>query len=111
MINISNKTKFLIEQFGQEIQIVDPSQNVVYAKAFIQPLRSDYQSPLYADYLENQNDEQYLYIGMPGVNLSSYPSGTVIKLGEVTYDIKKVEYVYFSGNVVYERAVLEESSS
>ena len=110
MINISNKTKLLIEQFGQEIQIIDPSENVFYTKAFIQPLRSDYQSPLYADYQENQGDEQYLYIGMPGVNLSSYPSGTLIKVNSKYYEIKKVEYVYFSGSVVYERAVLEENS-
>ncbi len=110
MLDLHSYVQSLISNYGQTITIVDPSDNKITSKAFIQPLRSDYQSPLYADYMETPGTEQYLYIGLAKVKLSSYPSGTTIIADSKSYKIKKIENVYLTSKIIYERAVLEEDT-
>lgn len=110
MNRICDNAKTLISKFGQDVKVQCTSEKTIKTKAFIQPLRSDYQSPLYGDYLEETKTEQYLYIGLPNVKLNSYASTAVITAGLKNYSVKKVEYVYLSGEVIYERAVLEEKT-
>ena len=101
--------KTSILKYGQTITLIDGNEEIVStSKAFIQPLRSDYQSPLYEDYQEDKSIEQFLYIGLPEVDLINMPSETLIKTDDMTYTIKKVENVYLSEKVIYERAVLEK---
>lgn len=103
-------TKSLIYRYGQKITVEIPNENPKTSRAFIQPLRSDYQSALYEDYQTDAMNEQYLYIGIPNVKLVNAPSGTLIKTDLDTYTIKKIENVIVSGKVIYERAVLEKYS-
>ena len=103
-----NNAETLILEFGQNITITHPSKEDLKSKAFIQPLRSDYQSPLYMDYAETEGKEQFLYIGPANIKLNKSPSGAVISTELKDYIIKKVEVVYLSSKPVYERAVLEE---
>lgn len=103
-------TKSLIYRYGQKITIEIPNNNPKISRAFIQPLRSDYQSALYEDYQTDAMNEQYLYIGIPSVKIVNAPSGTLIKTDSDTYTIKKSENVVVSGKVIYERAVLEKYS-
>ncbi len=103
-------TKSLIYRYGQKITVEIPNENPKTSRAFIQPLRSDYQSALYEDYQTDAMNEQYLYIGIPNVKLVNAPSGTLIKTDSETYTIKKIENVVVSGKVIYERAVLEKYS-
>lgn len=105
-----NDTKALISRYGQKIVIEIPENNPKTSKAFIQPLRSDYQSALYGDYQTEDTVEQYLYIGIPDNKLINAPSETLIKTDSDTYVIKKMENVNISGKVIYERAVLEKYS-
>ena len=104
------KTKMLINDFGQDI-IIQKSENdnPIYAKAFIQPLRCDYQSEMYGDYVDNPGDEQFLYIGSTDYPINEYPNTTVITLKNQNYTIKKAETVYLSNTPMYERAVLEKA--
>ena len=104
------KTKMLINEFGQNITIQkSEDDNPIYTNAFIQPLRCDYQSELYGDYLDNPGDEQFLYIGLPDYPISTYPDTTVITMNGQDYVIKKAETVYLSNTPMYERAVLEKA--
>lgn len=103
-------TKSLIYRYGQKITIEIPNENSKASRAFIQPLRSDYQSALYEDYQTDAMNEQYLYIGIPNIKLVNAPTDTLIKTDSDTYIIKKVENVIISGKVIYERAVLEKYS-
>lgn len=107
---MKTKTRMLINEFGQDITI-SQGENAppIYTKAFIQPLRCDYQSEMYGDYLENPGDEQFLYIGLPDYPISEYPSTTTITLNNQNYTIKKAETVYLSNTAMYERAVLEKA--
>ena len=109
MIDIIQNT---ISLYGKTVTILDANKNTISStKAFIQPLRSDYQSPLYEDYQQDKSVEQFLYIGLPEVNLNQLPSGTLIQSGSKIYAIKMSETVYLSEDVVYERAVLENYTS
>lgn len=103
---IKNVTKDIINQFGQSITV-----NSIKSKALIQPLRSDYQSYLYMDYQTSENKEQFLYIGFSDVNLAESSSDTLVKTSTESYRVVKAEKVYLSDTAVYERAVLEKSSS
>ncbi len=103
---IKNITKDIINQFGQSITV-----NSIKSKAIIQPLRSDYQSYLYMDYQTSENKEQFLYIGFSDVNLTESSSDALIKTSTESYRVVKCERVYLSDTAVYERAVLEKSSS
>lgn len=106
--NIKNS----IEQYGKTISVTTADgAEVSTPKAFIQPLRSDYQSPLYEDYQNDKSTEQFLYIGLPETNLSDMPSGTLLKSDSNVYEIKMIEKVYISEEVAYERAVLEKHVS
>ena len=101
-----------ISTYGQDITLMDANKEIIStSKALIQPLRSDYQSPLYKDYQEKDNIEHFLYIGPPEVDLRNLPSSTLIEADSVIYKIKKIENVFLSNMVVYERAVLEEYTS
>jgi len=95
----------LIKLYGQKI-IIDYGDSEKNTYAFIQPLRKDEQSALYADYLNNNQDEQYLYIGLPENDICSHSEST-ITADNVEYKIIKAEKVFFSNKVIYERAVLE----
>lgn len=110
-----NYLKTLISIYGQNVTITfkDESENKnksLKAQAFIQPLRSDYQSPLYGDYNPDTTTEQFLYIGMADIKLCSCPSDTIIETSSEKYEIKKVESVYLGKKILYERAVLEIST-
>ncbi len=107
---MKTKINYIIKQFGQET-IIMKSQNdePIYTKAFIQPLRCDYQSELYKDYMETEGTEQFLYIGPPECPISTYPDTTIITSGQQSYIIKKAESVYLSNTQMYERAVLEKA--
>ncbi|MBR0423182.1 MAG: hypothetical protein IJJ04_00855 [Clostridia bacterium] len=101
----------LIKKYGQTVSIKKTAlSDPEITKAFIQPLRSDYQSNLYGDYIETEGVEQFLYIGLPNHNLPDYPNTTRITFSNQTYTIKKAENVYFGENVLYVRAVLEKDS-
>ncbi len=105
------RTRNLISKYGQKIQVTkDNKKTYIHTKAFIQPLRCDMQSELYGDYTDSQNVEQYLYIGLSETNLSNSEDAIVI-VDNIDYKIKKAEEVIFSGKVLYERAVLEKSTS
>ena len=104
--------KFLISQYGQNITLTSSCKNLpLNFKAFIQPLRSDFQSDLYGDYKESETSEQFLYIGPPDINLKEYPDDTIIESNSEKFKIKKAENVYLSGKVIYERGVLEKLST
>ncbi len=104
------RTKMLINQFGQDVVIqTSENDNPIYTKAFIQPLRCDYQSEMYGDYQDNPGDEQFLYIGLSDYPISTYPNTTVITSNNQDYTIKKAETVYLSNTPMYERAVLEKA--
>lgn len=104
------RTKMLINKYGQSITILkSENDNPIYTKAFIQPLRCDYQSEMYGDYVDNPGDEQFLYIGLPEYPISTYPLTTIITMNNQNYTIKKAETVYLSNTPMYERAVLEKS--
>ena len=101
----------LIKKYGQPISIKKTSSSdPENTKAFIQPLRSDYQSGLYGDYIETEGTEQFLYIGLPEYKLTDYPNTTRITFSNQDYVIKKAENVYFGESIIYVRAVLEKDS-
>ena len=101
----------LITKYGQTVSIKKTAlSDPETTKAFIQPLRSDYQSNLYGDYVETEGTEQFLYIGLPEYKLPDYPNTTRITFSNQPYAIKKAENVYFGENVLYVRAVLEKDS-
>ena len=105
-----SEARFLILKYGQDITITPGNgSKPINSKAIIQPLRSDYQSDLYGDYLETQSTEQFLCIGLPGLQISALPASAVITAKNQNYIIKKAENVYLSDTVIYERAVLEKS--
>ncbi len=107
---MQRNTKNLINKFGQSITILKSENDTpIYTKAFIQPLRCDYQSELYGDYVDTPGEEQFLYIGLPDDQISTYPSSTVITMNNQDYKIKKAETVYLSNTSMYERAVLEKA--
>lgn len=109
-----NYLKTLISSYGQSITIAfkdNGEDKVIKSRAFIQPLRSDGQSPLYGDYNPDITNEQFLYIGRTDVKLTSRPSNTIIEASSGKYKIKKVENVYLGKKPIYERAVLEHYSS
>ena len=109
MITESRK---IILKYGQTV-IIKPTEtsNSVKTKAIIQPLRSDFQSGLYGDYADSTKTEQFLYIGLPEIKLSTYPDTTIITCAGENYSIKKSESFYCGNQVMYERAVLEKSST
>lgn len=111
MIKLQSEAISLIKKYGQTVSIKKTySSDPEIDKAFIQPLRSDYQSSLYGDYIETEATEQFLYIGLPNHKLPDYPSTTRIIFSNQSYIIKKAENVYFGENVLYVRAVLEKDS-
>ena len=106
-----SKANSLIKRYGQLVSIKKTSSSEpINTKAFIQPLRSDYQSNLYGDYIETEGTEQFLYIGLPDYNLPDYPNTTRLTFSNQSYTIKKAENVYFGENVLYVRAVLKKDS-
>ena len=108
-----NNPEFLISQYGQNVTLNSSDKNNTPKtfKAFIQPLRSDFQSDLYGDYKESDNTEQFLYIGPPGIQLMKYPTGTTLESNSEKFIIKKAENVYLSGEIIYERGLLEKAST
>ena len=109
---MKNLLKIPISHYGQSITIMNANKETISTStALIQPLRSDYQSPLYKDYQENDNTEQFLYIGLPETDLNSLPSDTLIESDSIIYKIKKIESFRLSDPVLYERAVLEKYTS
>ncbi len=108
---METEASILILRYGQSITIKKSSADAPEnTRAFIQPLRWDGQSPLYGDYAETENTEQFLYIGPPSFQLSTYPATTVITAENQNYIIKKAESVYLSDQRIYERAVLEKET-
>ena len=110
---MKTRARILISNYGQSITVKkNEDDKPIHTKAFVQPLRCDYQSELYGDYVDsnNKNVEQYLYIGDPEIKLSSAPNA-IITVDNQNYFIKKAEEVIFSDKVLYERAVLEKSQS
>ncbi len=108
---METEAKMLILRYGQLITITkSPTDAPKNTRAFIQPLRWDGQSALYGDYANSENAEQFLYIGPPDFQLSTYPGTTVITLENQNYVIIKAESVYLSGQRIYERAVLEKEA-
>lgn len=104
-----NYTESIISQYGQNVTLIPSTSSLpIKFKAFIQPLRSDYQSDLYGDYKSSETSEQFLYIGPPGINLCKYPKTTIIQSNSENFIIIKAENVYLSGQIVYERGVLEK---
>lgn len=104
--------KNLILRYGQPITITKSSADTPKStRAFIQPLRWDVQSPLYGDYEDSNKTEQFLYIGSPNFQLSTYPTTTVITCEGQNYIIVKAESVYLADQVIYERAVLEKQTA
>ena len=61
MNKICDNAKTLISKFGQDVKVQCTSEKTIKTKAFIQPLRSDYQSPLYGDYLEETNRAIFIH--------------------------------------------------
>ncbi len=111
-----NYLKTLISNYGQHITVTftdstGGKSKSIKSRAFIQPLRSDDQSPLYGDYNSSITTEQFLYIGKADVKLCSCPEGTVIETASGIYEIKKAENVYLGKKAIYERAVLEIHSN
>ncbi len=107
---MQKNTKNIINQFGQNITILkSENDNPIHTKAFIQPLRCDYQSELYGDYVDTPGEEQFLFIGLPEDKISTYPDTTVITVNSQDYKIIKAETVYLSNTSMYERAVLEKA--
>lgn len=106
------ESRKIILKYGQTV-IIKPTgtSRSTKAKAIIQPLRSDLQSGLYADYADSTKTEQFLYIGLPEIKLSTYPDTTIITCAGENYSIKKSESFYCGNQVMYERAVLEKSST
>lgn len=105
------ESRKIISRYGQTVTIKKTdTSSPVETKAIIQPLRSDFQSGLYADYSDSSKTEQFLYIGLPEINLSSYPDTTTITCAGKNYFIKKSESFYCGNQVMYERAVLEEKT-
>lgn len=104
-------TKKIISDYGQDIEIIYNS-NSLQTRAVIQALRSDLQSNLYGDYQDLDNiTEQYLYIGISESDLSNKIKNfdnIIIKTSTDSYVIKKIEPVYLSNEIVYERGVLEK---
>ncbi len=98
-------------QFGQKVTITNTAQNTKQVtRAFIQPLRSDYQSPMYGDF--TSKNEQFIYIGKPGVKLCQCDKeNTIIESNSGNYKIIQAEDVYLSEKVFYERALLEPYTS
>lgn len=116
---IINITK-LILQYGQDITIkinnnINNTQEIINTKSIIQALRSDFQSDLYGDYQDtnNNNTEQYLYIGPSNINLTNLikNNNIIINTNSEDYIIKKIEQVFLSGDCVYERGVLEKNTN
>lgn len=95
----------LIKKYGQKITISKSGQ-AIKSSAFIQPLRADEQSELYGDYNQNQV-EQYLYIGLPDCEIDDSGNTTVIFDNE-NYSVVKSESVWLSNKIIYTRAVLEK---
>lgn len=100
------KATDIIKKYGQPVIIIDGASETE-SFAFIQPLRMDEQSALYGDY-NSSGAEQYLYIGLPTILLSKITNAIVRSYGK-DYIVIKAESVILSGEVVYERAVLERS--
>lgn len=102
-----DNSKRAFSRFGQKVTIIDTKNNKKQVTdAFIQPLRSDYQSPMYGDF--TSKNEQFIYIGKPGVKLCKRDKdSTVVKSNSISYKIIQAEDVYLSGKVFYERALLE----
>ncbi len=102
--------KTLIERYGQNISIKKSSNSdLILTKAFVQPLRCDWQSELYGDYVDENKVEQFLYIGFAEHQINICPTTTVIIVENQNYVVKKAENVFFSGQAIYERAVLEKA--
>ena len=110
-----NYLKTLISSYGQSIAVTftdaSSKSKLIKSRAFIQPLRSDEQSPLYGDYNSSNTTEQFLYIGKADVKLYACPEGTLIETASGKYKIKKAENVCLGKKVIYERAVLEVYSN
>ena len=105
------ESRKIISKYGQTVTIKQSStSSPIETKAIIQPLRSDFQSALYADYADSSKTEQFLYIGLPEIKLSSYPDTTTISCVGENYLIKKAESFYYGNQIMYERAVLEKKS-
>lgn len=106
------ESRKIILKYGQTV-VIQPTgtSHSIKAKAIIQPLRSDFQSGLYADYADSPKTEQFLYIGLPEIKLNTYPDTTIITCAGENYSIKKSESFYCGNQVMYERAVLEKSST
>lgn len=105
------ESRKIILKYGQTVTIKPTdTSHPTETKAIIQPLRSDFQSGLYGDYADSSKTEQFLYIGLPEIKLSTYPSTTIITCAGENYIIKKSESFYCGNQVMYERAVLEKSS-
>ena len=62
--------KTLIERYGQNISIKKSSDSdLILTKAFVQPLRCDWQSELYGDYV----DENKVVVTLTSMQISSSP--------------------------------------
>ena len=106
------ESRKIILKYGQTVIIkASSTSSPIETKAIIQPLRSDIQSSLYGDYTDSTKTEQFLYIGLPEIKLSTYPDTTIITCAGENYTINKSESFDCGNQVMYERAVLEKSST
>lgn len=105
------ESRKIISKYGQTVTIKQSStSSPIETKAIIQPLRSDFQSGLYADYSDSPKTEQFLYIGLPEIKLSTYSATAIITCAGKNYLVKKAENFYCGNQIMYERAVLEQKS-
>ncbi len=102
------EAKTLIKKYGQKITVSGNSKDL-QSFAFIQPLRADDQSTLYDDYNQN-NVEQYLYIGLPDCPIDD-SGDTTITFDNQNYSVVKSESVMLSNKIIYNRAVLEKQQN
>ena len=101
--------KELISKYGMVVKIISQSSEPKTTKAFIQPVRCDDHKTLCGHYvdLEADNNEQFLYIGMPDVRLDLYPVDTIIHTGSSSFSLRKAEKITIAKQTMYIRAILE----
>ncbi len=105
----SNCVINMIDKFGKSIEVWPKNNDIIYTKAFIQPLR--YKDQMYMGgkcidigYL---NGNSYLYIGNKNLRLDLYPFNTLIKTAEENYVVKRAQAVYIGDDILYVWAILQ----
>lgn len=96
----------IINNYGQDIEIVTDGTTLKKGKAFIQSLNTKNNVKTFSS-LGNIEKNSYLYIGPKDINLDFYENETVIiKTKNDNYILKKVEKKYINNTVIYTSAIL-----